>query len=79
MYKYCVPSKRKDVSVTKFNMITRMYETKTLVKHIPYNCKCKFNSKTCRSNQKWNNETGQCQFKKYCTCKKEAFIRKASI
>ena len=33
-----------------------MYEAKTLVKHISCDCKCKFNSITCDSNQKWNND-----------------------
>ena len=35
-----------------FNMITRVYETKTLIKHISCDCKWKFNSTTCNSNQK---------------------------
>ena len=32
-------------------MITRTNETKTLVKHISFYCKCKFNSTTCNSFQ----------------------------
>ena len=32
------------------NMITRIYEAKTLIKHISCDCKCKFNSATCNSN-----------------------------
>ena len=52
-------------------MTTRAYEAKTLVKHISCDCKCKFNSKTCNSNQKWNNETCQCECKRYRTCKKD--------
>ena len=32
-------------------------EVKTLVKHISCDCKLKFDSATCNSNQKWNNET----------------------
>ena len=36
-------------------MITRINEANTLVKHIS----CKFSSKTCNSNQKWNNATCQ--------------------
>ena len=34
-------------------------------------CKCKFNSTACNSNQKWNNETCQCECKNYRTCKKD--------
>ena len=32
-------------------MIPSKYETKTMLKHISFDCKCKFNSTTCRSNQ----------------------------
>ena len=37
-------------------MITNKDEAKEMVKHISRDCKCKFNSTTCNSNQKWNNE-----------------------
>ena len=36
------------------NMITRINEDKTLVKHLFCDCKCEFSSATCNSNQKWN-------------------------
>ena len=41
-----------------------------MVKYISCDCKCKFNSATWISNQKWINETCQCECKMYCTCKK---------
>ena len=52
-------------------MITRINEFKSLVKHILCDGKCKINSNTCNSNQKWNN--GKCQdgCKKYSRCRKE--------
>ena len=45
-------------------MITRRYEATEMVKsgHISCDCKCKFNSATFNSNQKWNNDKCQCQF-----------------
>ena len=46
-YRGCVPSKTKDINVKVFNTITNA------------NFKCKFNSATCISNQKWKNETCQ--------------------
>ena len=52
--KICVPSKTKDVNVKIFNMRTNKNEAKTMVKHISCDCKCRFNSPTCNSNQKWN-------------------------
>ena len=54
--KICVPSKTNGVNVKVFNSIARINETKTLVKQIPCDCECKFNSTTCGSNQIWNND-----------------------
>ena len=67
----CVTSKTEDVNVKVFNMITRIYEAKTMVKHISCDCKCTFSSTTCNSNQKWNNDKCQYELKKYCMCKKD--------
>ena len=41
-------------------MITNKNEAKTMTKHISRDCKCKFNSTACNSNQKWNKKTCQC-------------------
>ena len=46
-------------------MIANENEAKVMTKHIPCDCKCKFNSTTCNSNQKWNNRTCQCECKNY--------------
>ena len=40
-----------------------MNESKTLEKHISYKCECKFDSRKCNSNQKWNNDKYQCECK----------------
>ena len=69
--KICVPNKMKDINVTIFNMITKKNEAKKMVKHISCDCKCKFNSLSCSSNQKWNNETCQSDHTNYGTCKKD--------
>ena len=50
----CVPNETNNANVKVYNMITRTNEVKTLVKHISYDCKCKFASRTFNSNQKWN-------------------------
>ena len=64
--KVCVPSKTKDVTVKVINIIKRINEAKTLVKHLSCNCQCKFESTACNSNQ------CQCECKNYqmciCTC-----------
>ena len=46
------PSERKNVNCNVFNTITRIYEAKTLIKHVSCDCKCQFDSITCNSNQK---------------------------
>ena len=60
-----------DINVKTFNTITNKNEVKTMAKDISCDYKCKFNSTTCSSNQKWNNKTCQCECKNYCTCKKD--------
>ena len=42
-----------------------------MTEHISRDCKCKFNSTLCNSNQKWNNKTCQCECRNYRTCKKD--------
>ena len=64
----CVPSKKRS-NVKVFNMTRKIDEAKTLIKHISCDCKCRFNSVTCNSNQKWKNDKYQCECKKYRTCK----------
>ena len=59
--KPCVPKETKDINVKTFNMMTNKNEAKVMTEHISCDCKCKFNSTTCSSNQKWNNITCQCK------------------
>ena len=69
--KICLPNEAEDVNVKGFNMITRINEAKTFVKHISCDCEGKFDSRTCILNQKWNNGKWQCECKKYRTCTKD--------
>ena len=57
--KICVPKETKDINVKAFNMATNKNEAKAMTKHISCDCKCKFNSTTGNSNQKWNSKTCQ--------------------
>ena len=50
------PSETKEVNMKVFNMTKRINEAKALVKHISCDCKCKFNSTACKSNEKRNND-----------------------
>ena len=60
-----------------------------MIKHISCDCKCNFNSATCKSHQKWNINTFQCKYKNHRQRKKDyriiagipvhVFVRLASI
>ena len=51
-------------------MITGISESKTLAKHIPCECKCKFDGKNCNLDQWWNNDKCWCECKKHRLCEK---------
>ena len=38
-------------------MMTNKIEAKAMTDHISCDCKCKLDTATCISNQKWNNKT----------------------
>ena len=79
--KVCVPSKTKGVNIKVFNEITKVNEAKTLVKHLSCDFKCNFGSTASNLNQKWNNETCQCEFKESCwntstcSCKNSRYLK----
>ena len=43
--KVCVPSKIESLTLSIFNMITGINESKTLIKHISCKCKCSFDGR----------------------------------
>ena len=69
--KLCFPKEPKGINVKAFNMITNKNEATRIADHISCDCKCKFNSTTCNSIQKWNNKTCQCGCKNFHKCKKD--------
>ena len=73
LQKYVFRKKTKDIIVKVFNMITNKNEAKTMTNHISCDFRCKFNSKICNSNQKWNNKTCQCECKNYHQCNKLSY------
>ena len=62
------------VDVKRFYVIIRINKVKTLIKHILCDFKGKFDSGTCNSDQKWNNDKCQCKCNKYRSCKKRKII-----
>ena len=69
--KTCAPKKTKVINVKVFNIITNKNEAKAIAEQTSCDCKYKFNSTICNSNQKWNNKTSKCEFKNYVKCKKD--------
>ena len=49
--KVCVSRETKNVIIKVFNIITSIYEAQKIVKHASLDCKCKFSSTNCNSNQ----------------------------
>ena len=49
--KVCFPNKTEDSNLSMSIMITGINELKSLAKHIPCECKCKFDERKCNSNQ----------------------------
>ena len=67
----CVLNKTKAINSEVFIIATRINESKALLKHISYNCKCKFDSTKCNWNQKLSGNKGQCECRKYHNCRKD--------
>ena len=59
----CIPSRTEYLNLSVFNMIIGINESKTLTKHISCKCKCKLDCKNCNSNQKWNTDKCQHEYK----------------
>ena len=70
--KIYIPNKTKDVNVSVFKMITRINGSKTLAKHLSSEHICKFDTRNCNSNQKWNNDKFACECKHH-VCKETIF------
>ena len=68
-----VPNKTEGLNLSVFNMITGINKSKTLTKHTPCECKCKFDGGKCNSDQWWNNNKCQCECKNVIHVKKIMF------
>ena len=73
-----VVNKTEDLTLNVFYIITRINESEILTKHISCECECKFDSRKCNSNQKWNNDKCRCESKKsteYHLCEKNIYLQ----
>ena len=64
-------TEQKDLNLIVLNVIKGINESKTLIRHISYKCKCRFGGRKCNSDQKWNNNKCLCQCKKHHICEKD--------
>ena len=57
-------------------MITGMYESKILTKHVSCKCECKFYNRKCNSNENWNNDKcwRECKNPKNIMCAKKIIL-----
>ena len=62
--KVFVPNKTEDLNLSMFNMNTGLNESKTLTKHMSYECSCEFD-RACNASQKWNNDKCWCECEKH--------------
>ena len=57
----CVPNRSEDLNLSVFDAITGINKSKTLTKHIPRKCDCKFDGSKCNSNQNLYNNKCRCK------------------
>ena len=58
-----VPNKIKNMNVKVFNLMSGVNETRFLVEHESFECKCELNESVCNSKQEWNHDECQCECK----------------
>ena len=61
--KVWVPNKTEDLNLGVLSMITGVNESKTLAKHLPCQCKSRFDGRKCGTDQWWNNDKCLCESK----------------
>ena len=66
------PNKTEDLNLSEFNMVRGINESKTLIKHISFDCKCKFDRKKRNSDQCQNKDKFRCECEKHHICEKES-------
>ena len=63
MAKLCVPDIAKDMNIKDFNMLSRINETRKIVRHEICKCICRLTSTICNDKQEWNKSKCSCECK----------------
>ena len=50
----CIPNKVKNMNIKVINLMSGVNETRFLVQHKSWECKCGLNESVCSSKKKWN-------------------------
>ena len=61
--KLCVPDIIKNINVKVFNLMSRINETRQLIRHETCKCVCRLTSSICNSRQIWNQDKCRCECK----------------
>ena len=61
--KVSLPNKTEDSNLSMLNIITGIYESRTLTKHVSCQCKCKFDGRRYNLNYWQNNENANVSVK----------------
>ena len=51
-------------------MIAAINESKTLIKHVSCQCKCRYDGRKCNADQWWNNDKCRCECKRRHACER---------
>ena len=68
--KVWAPNKTELWNLSVFAMIAGINESKTLIKHISCECKCRFDGIKCNLDQWWNNDKCRCECEWHHVCEK---------
>ena len=69
------------MNVKVINSMLGVNETKFLIQHESFECKCRLNESACNSKQKWNHDKCWCDCKElddWSYCKKTVYIWNSS-
>ena len=74
-YEVFIPNKTEDLSQSVVTMFTGINESKTLAKHLSFECKCKFHGRKDNSNHWWNKDKCRCECKTHQLCEKSCYTK----
>ena len=59
----CVPDVIKNLNVKRFNLMSRINDTRHIELQETCKCKCKLDASVCNNKQRWNDDKCRCECK----------------